>query len=147
MFFSFCCSTKYLKSLAKTNTSPFYLDTTNENSIYRFIYDLLNDGIRGTTRKDAILAIIGDLAGMHTDLPSLILDTIGIFDAETANSLNDNSHPSEERIAFCEIARDAEKILSEKLLKERLEIDTLNEVGLIKNNNFYTKFIKVKTKL
>lgn len=39
------------------------------------------------------------------------------------------------------------QFLSDKLLKERLEIDTLQEVGILKNRNFYTKFIKVKTKL
>lgn len=87
-----------------------------------------------------------DLQGMHTDLPSVILDIIGIFDAETANGLGDSSTP-EERSAFCDIVKDIEKFLSEKLLKERLEIDTLQEVGLVKNNSFYTKFIKVKTKL
>lgn len=39
------------------------------------------------------------------------------------------------------------QFLSDKLLKERLEIDTLQEVGVLKNNTFYSKFIKVKTKL
>jgi len=39
------------------------------------------------------------------------------------------------------------QFLSDKLLKERLEIDTLQDVGTLKNRNFYTKFIKVKTKL
>lgn len=39
------------------------------------------------------------------------------------------------------------QFLSDKLLKERLEIDTLQEVGVLKNRNFYTKFIKIKTKL
>lgn len=83
---------------------------------------------------------------MHTDLPAVILDIIGIFDAETANGLNDTSTP-EERTSFCEIVKDVEKFLSEKLLKERLEIDTLQETGIVKNNSYYTKFIKVKTKL
>lgn len=83
---------------------------------------------------------------MHADLPSVILDLIGIFDAETSNGLGDNS-AQEERTTFCDIVKDVEKFLSDELLKERLEIDTLQEVGTIKNNNFYTRFIKVKTKL
>lgn len=83
---------------------------------------------------------------MHADLPSVILDLIGIFDAETSNGLGDNS-TQEERTTFCDIVKDVEKFLSDELLKERLEIDTLQEVGTIKNNNFYTRFIKVKTKL
>lgn len=81
---------------------------------------------------------------MHADLPSLILDIIGIVDAETSTGSNE---ASEERSAFCDIVKDVEKFLTDKLLKERLEIDTLQDVGTIKNKIFYTKFIKVKTKL
>lgn len=69
---------------------------------------------------------------------------MGIIDAET---IGQNEFTQEERIIFCQIVRDSEKFLSEKLLKERLEIDTLQDVGTLKNRNFYTKFIKVKTKL
>lgn len=60
--FVFNFSSKHLKSLTKTDSSPFFLDTDGKNPIFRFIYDLLNDGIRGTTRKDAVLAILADLA-------------------------------------------------------------------------------------
>lgn len=42
--------------------------------------------------------------------------------------------------------KDLEKIFSEKLLKERLETDSLQEFGIV-NKNFYSKFIKIKTKL
>lgn len=79
---------------------------------------------------------------MHTDFPSIILDIIGIVDAETSTD-----GQADVRATFCSIVKDIEKFLSEKLLKERLEIDTLQDVGTIKNNSFYTKFIKVKTKL
>lgn len=53
----------------------------------------------------------------------------------------------EERHGFVQIVKDLDKVVSESLLKERLEIDTLQEVGIVKNKSFYTKFIKVKTKL
>ncbi len=82
---------------------------------------------------------------MHADFPSIILDIIGILDAETSTVQNDGSH--DVRGTFCQIIKEVEKFLSEKLLKERLEIDTLQDVGTIKNKTFYTKFIKVKTKL
>lgn len=80
---------------------------------------------------------------MHTDFPSIILDIIGIIDAETSI----DGGQQDTRAVFCQIVKEIEKFLSEKLLKERLEIDTLQDVGTIKNNSFYTKFIKVKTKL
>lgn len=53
----------------------------------------------------------------------------------------------EERHGFVQIVKDLDKVVPESLLKERLEIDTLQEVGIVKNKSFYTKFIKVKTKL
>lgn len=39
------------------------------------------------------------------------------------------------------------QMASDRLLKERLEIDTLQEMKVLSNKNFQTKFIKVKTKL
>lgn len=39
------------------------------------------------------------------------------------------------------------QMVSDRLLKERLEIDTLQEMKVLDNKNFQTKFIKVKTKL
>lgn len=86
------------------------------------------------------------MQGLHVDLPALIVDIINVIDAETSNGLSENSQ--EDRTAFCSIVKETEKFLSSKLLKERLEIDTLEEVGTIdKHRTFYTKFIKVKTKL
>lgn len=109
--------------------------------VFRALYDLLASGIRGPAKRDVVLATLAEIAGMHADFPSVILDIIGVFDAETSGETG------EQRAAFCAIVRESERFLSEKLLKERLEIDTLQEVGIIKNNSFYTKFIKVKTKL
>ena len=89
---------------------------------------------------------------MHPDMPSLIIDIIGIFDAETAELSNDNSPPSEKRMIFQDIVKKTEGFFSGKLLKERLKIDTLQDAGIIKEqsnvgNDFYQRFIKVKTKL
>lgn len=55
-------SSKYLKTLSKGDVSPFFLDVDGKNPIFRYIYDLLNDGIRGTAKKDAVLAILGDIS-------------------------------------------------------------------------------------
>lgn len=85
------------------------------------------------------------LQSMHQDLPSLVVDIIGIVDVETSSILTDTAH--DERAAFCQIAKELEKFVSVKLFKERLEMDTLQDVGTIRDKTFYTKFIKVKTKL
>lgn len=84
------------------------------------------------------------IKALHWDLPSIILDVVNIIDAETS-LMNDVFQ--DERLIFCQIVKDVDKIISDKLLKERLEIDTLQEVGTVKNKVFYTKFIKIKTKL
>lgn len=79
---------------------------------------------------------------LHADIPSILLDVVCILDAET--SLDSQT---DERTNFCYLVRELESFISDKLLKERLEIDTLQDVGTLKNKNFYTKFIKIKTKL
>lgn len=83
---------------------------------------------------------------VHRDVPNVILDVLHIADATTSISDQQNDE-SKERIALGFIIKESEKFLSDKLIKERLEIDTLQEIGILKNRNFYTKFIKVKTKL
>lgn len=80
---------------------------------------------------------------MHSDTPNIILDVFTVIDAETScGEVN-----TDERQRFCVIMKDTETYFSEKLLKERLDIETLQDVGTLKNKSFYTKFIKVKTKL
>lgn len=79
---------------------------------------------------------------LHSDIPSIILDVICVLDAETCSE-----NQNEERVNFCYIVNEMESFISDKLLKERLEIDTLQDVGTLKNKTFYTKFIKIKTKL
>ena len=46
------------------------------------------------------------------------------------------------------IVKESEKYLSESVLKERMDIDTLGEAGVVKNSKkFFTSVIKTKTKL
>lgn len=81
---------------------------------------------------------------MHKDIASVTMDVFQVLDIETQSSQGEYS--AKERSLFGNIIREAEKIFSEKLLKERLETDTLQEFGIV-NKNFYGKFIKIKTKL
>lgn len=136
-----------MKNHQKNTASPLFWSAPAKGAgpAFRAIYDLLAIGIRGQVKRDVVLTTLGEIAAMHADFPSIIVDIIGIFDAETTGGGGDAQ--SEQRATFCAIVRESERFLSEKLLKERLEIDTLQEVGTIKNNSFYTKFIKVKTKL
>ena len=80
---------------------------------------------------------------IHKDIASIILDIFHILDTETQSQPD---YTPEERSVFGLIVKASEKIFSEKLLKERLEIETLQEFNIV-NKTFYTKFIKIKTKL
>lgn len=142
---------KQCKTLLKDKESPLLSPTGKSgkrNGLVRGIYEVLSRGVRGSLKRDSVLATLTELANMHNDMPSIILDVIGVMDAETSTSAGGgDATAQEERNTFCQLVKETEKFLSEKLLKERLEIDTLQDVGTVKNRIFYTKFIKVKTKL
>ncbi|XP_013100949.2 THO complex subunit 2 [Stomoxys calcitrans] len=136
---------KYLKQHVRDNESP-YMGAKNDFKfgVSSAIYDLLWQGVRCTLKKDTVLTTLSEVVPLHEDFPSLILDVVNVLDAETS-LMTDGIQ--EERLMFCQILKDLEKVIPDKLIKERLEIDTLQEVGIVKNKVFYTKFIKIKTKL
>lgn len=108
----------------------------------RCIYELIAQGVNGSLKKESIVSTIGEVMSQSMDLPSIVLDVLNILDSETSCS-----EISDERHNFCGLVKECEKIIPEKLLKERLEIETLQDIGTLKNRNFYTKFIRIKTKL
>ncbi|XP_052852887.1 THO complex subunit 2 [Drosophila gunungcola] len=137
---------KYLKQqLQDTADNPVY----DRNGVFKqgvsnAIYELLWQALRFTHKKDLVLHLLMEVVALHAEFPSLILDVINILDNETS-LMTEGLH--EERHAFVQLVKDIDKVVPESLLKERLEIDTLQEVGIVKNKSFYSKFIKVKTKL
>ena len=151
-FFVLFRSLKQCKAVPKEYTSPLFAKNARKSGISRAIYELVSHGIRVQIKKESALVMLGELVNLHCDIPSILLDIFGILDAETTSNSStgggtggNGDIPSEERKIFCSIVKDTERFMSEKLLKERLEIDTLQDVGTIKNRSFYTKFIKVKT--
>ncbi|KAL6430976.1 hypothetical protein ACFW04_007029 [Cataglyphis niger] len=104
----------------------------------RGLYELISNGIHGNVKKDSVVQTLGELMNFDGAIPSAIVDIFTLIDAEAHN---------EERNNFYYIVKESEKFLTDRILKERLEIETLQDVGTLKNKNFQTKFIKVKTKL
>uniref|UniRef100_A0A8D8ZLW5 THO complex subunit 2 n=1 Tax=Cacopsylla melanoneura TaxID=428564 RepID=A0A8D8ZLW5_9HEMI len=107
------------------------------------IYSLMTLAVKGSLKKDAIISVLNELSMLHPDMNSFILDMFNVFDVET--SLLDQN--AKERVNLSAIIKASELIVTEKLMKERLEIDSLQEMKILTNRNFYSKFIKVKTKL
>ncbi|XP_048481158.1 THO complex subunit 2 isoform X2 [Plutella xylostella] len=130
------------QSIKDEEKTPLFTKSGKLSGLSQNIYDLLLSGLQGALKKDVVLTTLREITALHADIPSIILDVVCILDAETSVDVQ-----TDERSNFCYIVRELEGFISEKLLKERLEIDTLQDVGTLKNKNFYTKFIKIKTKL
>ncbi|KAJ8922768.1 hypothetical protein NQ315_007803 [Exocentrus adspersus] len=139
---------EYIKSciqiLKDDSKTPVFDKTGKPSCIVKYVNDLIDRGVRGTLKKESVVATLQELTTLHADIPCIILDVLNVADAVSSQS---DIEESKDRQNFCAIVRECEKFLSDKLLKERLEIDTLQEVGILKNRTFYSKFIKVKTKL
>ncbi|XP_030383564.1 THO complex subunit 2 [Scaptodrosophila lebanonensis] len=137
---------KYIKQQLqdKPDSPVFDCNGAFKQGISNAIYELLWQALRFKLKKDSVLHVLTDVVALHKEFPSLILDIINILDSETSLM---TEGLQEERHCFVQIVKDLDKVVPESLLKERLEIDTLQEVGIVKNKSFYTKFIKVKTKL
>ena len=120
----------------------------------------------GQLKRDQVVSCLGELIVVHSEVGSIATDVIAIIDTET--SLAEDR--KEERSRLAAIIREAEKYLSDGLVKvgtggvffgyyrtveikgliiqERLEIDTLGESNILKNpKKFFTTVIKLKTKL
>ncbi|XP_008192636.2 THO complex subunit 2 isoform X2 [Tribolium castaneum] len=141
--------TEFVKTcmqLLKDDTkSPVFDKNGRVSSLITNINMLIDKGLKGQLKVEAVVSTLQELVSLHPDVPSVILDVLSITDSSCIpDSSNDDS---KERNNLCFIIKECEKLLSDQLLKERLEIDTLQEVGILKNKTFYSKFIKVKTKL
>ena len=71
-------------------------------------------------------------------------DDFSVVDTETVLA----EEKKDERARYISLVREIERFLSDGLLKERMEIDTLGECGILRQpKKFFTTVIKLKTKL
>ncbi|XP_008557478.1 THO complex subunit 2 isoform X2 [Microplitis demolitor] len=110
----------------------------NTTEWQRGLYELISSGTQGTVKKDNVVSTLAELVAIDPSVSSAVVDLFTLIDVEVLNDHRNN---------FYYIVKESEKFLTDRILKERLEIDTLQDVGTLKNRNFHTKFIKVKTKL
>ena len=114
-----------------------------DSLLKRRIYDLIWKSLKNILNKDACVRTLGELSIMQPEMGCLIVDILSLVDTETMLIGG-----KEERERFIHLLKDSERFLSEGTLKERMEIDTLGEAGIVKNSKkFFTTVIKMKTKM
>lgn len=134
---------KVLKSLLDDG-GPHVVDNPHHRDIYRHIYDLIWQGVRDKIKRDQVVQCLGELIALNSEVANLVTDIIAIVDTETGLA----EDKKDERSRLTATVREIERFLSDGLVKERLEIDTLGECGILKHpKKFFTTVIKLKTKL
>ncbi len=78
---------------------------------------------------------------------SVVVDSFAIIDVEVS-MIASEKEKEEVRERMLKVLKDCERYLSVDALKERMEIETLGDAGIIKNSKkFFSTVIKTKTKL
>ncbi|XP_074133579.1 THO complex subunit 2 isoform X1 [Sminthopsis crassicaudata] len=120
---------------------------TREHLIFRdlqqVIYELSYHVIRGNLKHDQASNVLNDIIDYREDMPSILADVFCILDIETS-CLEEKS----KRDHFTQLVLSCLYLVSDTILKERLDPETLESLGLIKQSQqFNQKSVKIKTKL
>uniref|UniRef100_A0A7N4PDE3 THO complex subunit 2 n=1 Tax=Sarcophilus harrisii TaxID=9305 RepID=A0A7N4PDE3_SARHA len=120
---------------------------TREHLIFRdlqqVIYELSYHVIRGNLKHDQASNVLNDIIDYREDMPSILADVFCILDIETS-CLEEKS----KRDHFTQLVISCLYLVSDTILKERLDPETLESLGLIKQSQqFNQKSVKIKTKL
>lgn len=114
-----------------------------QEEVKQLIHSLLAKALTSHLSRDQTVQVLGELAISHIELANLIPDVLWLVDIETSTG-----GKKEERARFLDIMKEVEQFLSEATLKERLEIDTLGDTGIVKHpKKFFSAFVKLKTKI
>ncbi|XP_076446186.1 THO complex subunit 2-like [Babylonia areolata] len=150
---SHCLNAEALKMWEKTGKADFvkHCKTLSENDPYapqrknlsRALYELCDLVLKGQLKVETAAATIADVAEQVKNLPSVMADVLGIIDVET--SCTDEKAVREKFVA---LVAAVSGLVTESLLKERLEQDTLEVANLVSSRQqFQQKYVKTKTRL
>uniref|UniRef100_S4RS23 THO complex subunit 2 n=1 Tax=Petromyzon marinus TaxID=7757 RepID=S4RS23_PETMA len=111
--------------------------------IRRALYELVSNVIKSTLKLDHAMGVLSEVLDLRNDLPSVLADVFCILDIETS-CLEEKA----QRERFVQLVQACTPLVSEVVLKERLDPETLETLGLIKQaSQFNQKSVKIKTKL
>ncbi|GAB6023947.1 THO complex subunit 2 [Chamberlinius hualienensis] len=115
----------------------------NSKDLKRIVYDLCWHVIKSNLKVEHAVSVLPELIAMHSETASILMDVFVIIEMEIQIS-SDKSVKDR----FIQLLTACLSIIPERFSKERLDLDCLSEIGILKNKKFfYTKFIKTKTKL
>ncbi|XP_045439509.1 THO complex subunit 2 isoform X6 [Pipistrellus kuhlii] len=147
-------SVEWIKNWEKTGRGEFLHlcrilseNKSHDSSTYRdfqqVLYELSYHVIKGNLKHEQASAVFNDISEFREDLPSILADVFCILDIET-NCLEEKG----KRDYFTQLVLACLYLVSDTVLKERLDPETLESLGLIKQSQqFNQKSVKIKTKL
>ncbi|XP_057393812.1 THO complex subunit 2 isoform X6 [Balaenoptera acutorostrata] len=118
-------------------------DSSTCRDFQKALYELSYHVIKGNLKHEQASNVLNDISEFHEDMPSILADVFCILDIET-NCLEEKS----KRDYYTQLVLACLYLVSDTVLKERLDPETLESLGLIKQSQqFNQKSVKIKTKL
>nr|KAF6493120.1 THO complex 2 [Molossus molossus] len=118
-------------------------DSSTYRDFQQALYELSYHVIKGNLKHEQASNVFNDISEFREDMPSILADVFCILDIET-NCLEEKS----KRDYFTQLVLACLYLVSDTVLKERLDPETLESLGLIKQSQqFNQKSVKIKTKL
>ncbi|XP_076148464.1 THO complex subunit 2 [Alosa pseudoharengus] len=115
----------------------------DDKELQTALYELSLHVVQGTLKVDVAASILGDVMELRDDMASILADVFGVLDIET--SCTEEKHKREN---FTSLVGACLFCVPDAILKERLDPETLECLGLIKQaQQFNQKIVKIKTKL
>ncbi|XP_066104708.1 THO complex subunit 2 isoform X7 [Saccopteryx bilineata] len=118
-------------------------DSSSYRDFQQALYELSHHVIKGNLKQEQASNVFSEISEFREDLPSILADVFCVLDIET-NCLEEKS----KRDYFTQLVLACLYLVSDTVLKERLDPETLESLGLIKQSQqFNQKSVKIKTKL
>ncbi|XP_062309257.1 THO complex subunit 2 [Osmerus eperlanus] len=128
--------------LCKDLTEKSNHDSTLKD-IQAALYELCWHVVQGNLKLDLAATVLGDMMELRDDMPSILADVFSILDIETGAMEEKNK-----RDHYTQLVGACLLFVPDAILKERLDPETLESLGLIKQaHQFNQKIVKIKTKL
>uniref|UniRef100_A0A3Q0S8C6 THO complex 2 n=1 Tax=Amphilophus citrinellus TaxID=61819 RepID=A0A3Q0S8C6_AMPCI len=114
-------------------------EKSGKHEIQTALYELCWQVVQGNLKLDLVTSVLGDMMELREDMPSILADVF--LETSALEEKNKRDHYTQ-LVGACLI------FLPEAILKERLDPETLESLGLIKQaHQFNQKIVKIKTKL